>query len=155
MRRCGWVLLALAMGCQGYRPGSLTATPLGSLHHIGCLDVAVDPEADAAARGPVVKLTFANRCDNAVPVDLAAIRASGLLASGERVAMRLFDPEGVVRPGLLDARRMGSETLEYHAPGATPTTDLCLDLGAVTRVRDSGRSTTCMVTGGFRGEVRQ
>jgi len=135
------VMLVVAAGCRAYQPGSLTVSSVGELRRVGCLDVSIEPDADAEAVGPVARITFANRCDAAVRVDLAAIRATARLGDGRRVTMRMFDPALVVRPGLLEARSAGSETIEFQVPG-DPTAhalELCLDLAGVDAGADLDR----------------
>lgn len=151
MARMLVVVALLAVGCRGYHPDSLSVASTGELRTVGCLDMAVEPDADPEAVGPVVRLTFANRCDSAVAVDLAAIRASAVLHDGRRVAMRLFDPDSVVRPGLLEARLVGREILEFQAPGdaTAGARELCLDLAGVDR--DAALDRPVIVCLGDRG----
>jgi hypothetical protein len=129
------VAAALAFtGCGGYQPGSLTVGhPAGEVRRVGCLDIAVEPVHDAEAVGPVAGITFANRCDAAVRVDLASIRAVGELADGRRARLAMFDPDDVVRPGELEARRSARENIEFQLPEAIETVParLCLDLAGV------------------------
>jgi|GEM_PF-2945017 len=123
---------ALLLGC-GYRPGSLYAVgPHGhraDIIRLGCLDVAVVAVVDEAAHGPVAGYRFANRCDQPMRVDLAAVRASVAFDDGHTSPVRVYDPHGRVRAGVLDPRSSGMENLEYVLPyGNAAPTRLCLDL---------------------------
>lgn len=131
------VLFALAVAaCGGYRPGSF-ADPRGGFagqrRTVGCLDVAVAPGRAPAARGAAVEVTFANRCDAPVRVDLAAIAATGLTSDGRPARLALHDPRGAVRDAWLEARVVARETLEYAPPDGSPAAlaRLCLDLGPI------------------------
>lgn len=126
------LLASTVFGC-GYRAGSLIRVgPHGhvaNLLRIGCLDVAVVPVIDSAARGPVAGFSFANRCDRSVVVDLRAVRATAISASGRRVPLQVYDPDRQIRRTVLDARARGHENLEYTMPPEIPPPKrLCLDL---------------------------
>jgi len=124
--------MILLAGC-GYRAGSLLAIgPHGqaaSVQTVGCLDVAVVPIVDGEAAGPVAGYRFANRCDRPLRIDLGAARVTGIFPDGKSRVLRVFDPNGQIRPGTLDARAWGKENLEYElSPESAPPTQLCIDL---------------------------
>jgi hypothetical protein len=133
MRRAGAVGILLLSAC-GYQAGSLRPSAAGRVALVQCLDVRVEPLADAGATGPAFTYTFGNRCDRAVRVDLAAIEAVGRFADGRHATLAAYDPEHVIHAGLLDPRRSGSESIEYQDPGdpAARPVEVCLTLGGIT-----------------------
>ena len=143
--RLSALLFPLVISGCGYRPGTLKlperCPASGELRTAGCLDFAVCPFRDPEAEGPAVAIAFANRCDQAVKVDLGALKATGLLRDGRRVAMTAYDPDGELRPAKLDARREGRENIEYQVPthiAERPVT-LCLDFSGVDAGADEPR----------------
>lgn len=128
------IVVLLAVGC-GYRPGSFahfSAPFAGERVRTRCLDVAVR-SAGRSAEGDVVGLTFGNRCDRGVWIDVGAVRVHGRYPDGSTVALAAFDPERVIRPGLLDGRASGEELIEYQWPpdAASPPPWICLDLAGL------------------------
>lgn len=166
MRTLAALLTAAAIaGCGGYKAGSfraLSGSFAGEHRTVGCLDLAVEPVSDAAAAGLVAGITFANRCDVAVVLDLLAIEAVGRDLDGREIPMTAFDPDRELRPGLLEARTIGREVLEYQPLGGGPAPyDLCLDLARVDAaapsptpivacLRGGTPSTVAAITGGAR-----
>lgn len=114
--------------------------------------MAVESRVDRDADGPIVRFVFGNRCDAPVVVDLAAIDATVRYRDGREGRMQVFDPRGVVKPGLLEAHTRGTEVLEYtpvdsddQAAGAR---ELCLDLTRVDRDQpDPKPVATCLQIG--------
>lgn len=104
---------------------------------VGCLDLAVESREDTEAQGPVVRYVFGNRCDTPVVVDLATIKATVRYRDGRESRMAVFDPHGVIRPGVLEAHARGWEVLEYQpvdpADEGAVADVLCLDLSRVDR----------------------
>ena len=95
------VALGLA-ACATYSPGSFAARGesfTGELTTVGCLDLAVAGTRDAVAPGPIVDFQFGNRCDHAVHVDLAAVRATGRTTSGEEVALVCVEVGAITEGG--------------------------------------------------------
>lgn len=134
MVRAASVPLLLIAGCslpEPYVPGSLLAEPHATT--IRCLDVAVDVDDDPEieSNGVLVTITFANRCDRSVPVNLRALKVIGKRTSAP-FPMTVFDPARVIRPGRLDFHATGSEHLEFDSPPteARPS-DVCVDVGAI------------------------
>ena len=127
--------LALAGALAGcaYQPGSFSYAPHefpGQRATVGCLDIAIERRADLAI-GPVLSYQFANRCDRAAVIDLAAVAVIGRSAQGAEVALRPFDPRGELQPAALDGRTVGTEALVYPADRAMP--QICADAAAVGR----------------------
>ena len=144
-------LLLLVLPACAYRPDTLavvTAGPdAGQLRTIGCLDFAISPLSDPEAEGPAAELIFANRCDEAVVVDLGAIRATAVLFDGSRLALWPYDPEGELRRATLDARARANENIEYQLPASLQEhpQHLCLDISAVdTGARPGPRVVACV-----------
>lgn len=129
------IAVAAAAGCGGYHAGSfagVTGEFTGERRTVGCLDLAVAPVDDAAAEGPVAAITFANRCEAAVVVDLPSIRATGRGLDGREVAMGVFDPDREIRAGLLEARTVGRELIEFQPLDGDPAPyDVCLDVSRI------------------------
>ncbi|MBL8627963.1 MAG: hypothetical protein JNK64_42145 [Myxococcales bacterium] len=130
------VALGLA-ACATYSPGSFAARGesfTGELATVGCLDVAVAGTRDAVAPGPIVDFQFGNRCDHAVHVDLAAVRATGRTTSGEEIALVAYDPYREISRQKLEARGFGRERLEYRSARdfGTDIALVCVDVGAIT-----------------------
>lgn len=128
------VLPALAAGCA-YHPGSFHE-PMGPEFAgervtVGCLDVAVARHDDAVVEGPAIAYEFGNSCDAPARVDLGAIVVTGRTTSGREVAMYPYDPDGVIRPGRLEARRYGREIIEYRAPVAERVVMACVDVAPI------------------------
>jgi hypothetical protein len=116
------------LGCA-YRPGSFTSnSPAldfpGQRVSAGCLDIAVDRRADMPV-GPVLSYEFANRCDRAVTIDLAALAVVGRDAGGEERALRPYDPQRELHRVVLDGRSAGHEALAY--PSNQHVQQLCVD----------------------------
>ncbi len=149
---CSWL-----GACRGYQPGTLTPQAEGEVRTVGCLDVAVSPVRDSAAVGPVAGITFANRCDAAVRVELGAIRAVGEFYAGQRQPMALFDPNREVGPGMIEARAIARELLEYQLP-ADPSSlpaRLCLDLSGIDPSAALDRPVIACIDGGAVGPLAQ
>ncbi|HEX3758817.1 MAG TPA: hypothetical protein VHW23_08935 [Kofleriaceae bacterium] len=133
-------LVCVLVGC-GYQPGSFAHAShdfVGQRVTVGCLDIAVERRADHAI-GPVLGYQFANRCDRAAPVDLAAVAVIGRDAQGADVALRPYDPRGEIHPAALDGRSAGAEAVVYGVPGripghatrAAPIREVCADAAAL------------------------
>jgi hypothetical protein len=112
------ILFASLAACQAYQPGALSPGPGGAAASLECADVVVSPRPDVYATGPVVEIAVGNRCDHPIEIDYGAIRAIG---------HRAFDPRGEIRRGVLDARSMAVEVIEYRPIGGAGAS-LCLDL---------------------------
>jgi hypothetical protein len=163
--------LAVAAGCVAtYKPGSFRAGGEafeGARSTIGCLDVAVAYVPSAVAVGPVAHFRIGNRCEQPTLVDLAAVRVTARFSDGSVRPMRPYDPEGVIVPMWLDARRLASEHLEYlplggAAPTAVATTDdeawpeawaqrsaaveMCLDVAGVDARAGAAATVLCVTT---------
>jgi hypothetical protein len=153
------IALAAAAGCGGYHAGSfasITGEFAGERRTVGCLDLAVAPVDDAAAEGPVAAVTFANRCDAAVVVDLPSIRATGRGLDGREVAMGVFDPDREIRAGLLEARTIGRELIEFQPLGGGPAPyDLCLDVSRLDPGAPSATPVVVCLRGGTPSAVAQ
>lgn len=160
MRAFGLLLAAAALSgafaCQGYRAGSFTARPYGSFEGqrrtVGCLDVAVTPTRDQEAYGPVAGLTIANRCDVGVTVDIGAIRASGRYPDGTATRLHAYDPGFEIRPGMLEARSVAREQIEYLPNDSAEVlfAEWCLDLARLDRTRPSDRPVLVCFSNGVR-----
>jgi hypothetical protein len=126
-----WIALAgVASGC-GYQPGSFNAgakPAIGARATVGCLDVSVQRRADLSI-GPVLAYFFANRCDGAATVDLAAAQVVGRDVTGAEVALRPYDPRGEIRALALDGRTTGDEALAY--PSSRAMLEVCIDIAAL------------------------
>ena len=125
------VLTVALIGCA-YKPGTFRNQRghfLGERHTVGCLDVAVRRMHDAVATGTVAAVAFGNRCDQPTTIDLAAIRAIAYAADGTISSPALRDPDGVIQPTRIGARKSGTEYLEYQTK--TAVAQLCLDLTRV------------------------
>jgi hypothetical protein len=114
--------------------------------------MAVESREDAEAEGPVVRYVFGNRCDAPVVVDLAAIKATVRYRDGHETQMRVFDPQGVIKPGVLEAHARGWEVLEYQPADAADLAAvievLCLDLSRVDRDQPRPQpASTCVEIG--------
>jgi hypothetical protein len=115
----------------------------------------VESREDTVAEGPVVRYVFGNRCDAPVVVDLAAIKATVHYRDGREARMNVFDPEGVIEPGVLEAHTRGWEVLEYQ-PTDPADLDavadmLCLDLSRVDRDQPRPQpASTCVAIGSLR-----
>jgi hypothetical protein len=131
-------LLAVGLlGCVTYSPGSFAVRGegfTGELATVGCLDLAVAGTRDAVAPGPIVDFQFGNRCDHAVHVDLARVRATGRTRSGEEVALVAYDPYAEITRQKLEARGFGRERLEYRSARdfGTDVTRVCVEVGDIT-----------------------
>jgi hypothetical protein len=112
----------------------------------------VESREDTEAEGPVVRYVFGNRCDAPVVVDLAAIKATVRYRDGHEARMAVFDPQSVIKPGVLEAHTRGWEVLEYQPTdpadlGAVAEV-LCLDLSRVDRDQPRpGPVSTCVEIG--------
>lgn len=111
--------------------------------------MAVESREDTEAEGPVVRYVFGNRCDAPVVVDLAAIKATVRYRDGHESRMAVFDPRGVIKPGVLEAHTRGWEVLEYQpidpADEGAIAEVLCLDLSRVDRDQPRPRPVSACV----------
>ena len=128
---------ATLAGCFTYQPGSFQSSRTGFPSHrvtIGCLDVGVATVHDRVVTGPVVEYRFGNRCDHAVPVDLAAVRVTGRTRLGDDVAMVPYDPYRDLRRLPLDGRSSGGEQIAYRTARdfGSDVVQLCVDLTGIT-----------------------
>lgn len=145
------------IGCQSYSPGSFThagAPFTGQMLTIECLDLGVASDPDPIVAGPVVAYQFGNRCDRAVEVDLAAVRATGRTADGREVALVAYDPYRTLRALRLEARSSGRERLEYRKADdlGTDLVSVCLALDGITRAAPTGAQ-VCLAGGNRVAEV--
>jgi len=118
------------LGCAGYHPGSFEApqeTFAGSRTTIGCLDVSVAQRARGFGQA-FVEYDFANRCDHATVVDLAAVRVVGRTAAGRDLRLVAHDPDHEIRPLPLDGRSTGHEVIAYEGGEVGR---ICVDVGAI------------------------
>ncbi len=153
----GLSLLFGVCGCVSKPAGlHLNRDPDGSepdttqVRRIGCLQLALVLQEDRLARGPVVRVTFFNSCQRAIEVDLGAFVVTARYRDGRQHPMQVYDPKGVIRPGVLDSYGQGWEVLEYHpairdsvsmdisegelvhdSEGAGQPVALCFDMAAV------------------------
>lgn len=134
-------LAGVGQGCATYRPGSFAAPGQGfSGQHrtVGCFDVAVELMPADVTSDPVIGYTAGNRCDEAVRLDLGAVRVVGRTGGGREVELAPFDPEGQLRSALLEARSVAREQISYRAapvaadpePGS-PLVSVCVELGGL------------------------
>jgi hypothetical protein len=130
MRRFAVLVPLTFVACYAYQPGAISGQT------VGCLDIRVDLETDPQAQGPVAAYTIGNRCDAAVVVDLAAVRAT----AGGRV-VRHRDPRGEIGPKVLEARSVAQENIEYTAHAGDR---LCLDLSRVDRASRGPAQQVCL-----------
>jgi len=134
LSRLAWIALVIcAAGACAYQPGSFAyarqAFP-GVRSTLGCLDVAVERRADLPT-GPVLGFQFANRCDHAMPIDLAAVSVVGRDATGAEVVLRPYDPQAEIHAVALDGRSGGGEALAYPSSRAMP--QVCVDVATLVR----------------------
>jgi hypothetical protein len=118
------------VACAGYQPGSFTGPQesfVGPRTTIGCLDVSVAQRL-RAPRTAVLEYDFANRCDHATLVDLAAVRVIGRTAAGRDVPLAAHDPDREIRPLPLDGRSTGHEVIAYEGDDVER---VCIDVGAI------------------------
>ena len=102
-RSMRFALLALLAGGCAYEAGtyrSAFADFAGQRATIDCLDIAVGRAADSIARGALVQISFGNRCDHRVTVDLVSMRA---VAHGATLAP--YDPRGELEVASAESRQ--------------------------------------------------
>jgi hypothetical protein len=134
----GWLA-----GCA-YQPGSFDygrSTFPGERATVGCLDVAVERRVDLPV-GPVLGYQFANRCDHALTIDLAALAVIGRNADGTEAVLRPHDPTHELHPVALDGRSAGGEAIAYPADHAVP--QVCIDVA--TFAGQGGAQWRCFAT---------
>jgi len=127
------VCAVCAVDACAYQPGSFASAHQafsGARATVGCLDVAVERRGDLPI-GPVLGYQFANRCDHAMPIDLAAVAVVGRDASGAELALRPYDPRAELHAVALDGRSAGGEALAYPASRAMP--QVCVDVATLVR----------------------
>jgi hypothetical protein len=146
-------VVALGVCACGYQPGSFRAPGEREFGRaratVGCLDVAIAGRWGQAAIAPAIEFDFGNRCDRAVTVDFAALRAVGRDDRGRAQALIIHDPRREIRPLGLEARTAGREVLELR-PGTAVggIRSACVDVArivaaaaprwlCVTRLRES------------------
>ena len=131
-------LASLAVAGCFYYPGSYsfqTQRFVGKRVALPCLDLAVAMTDDEQATAPVVRYSFGNRCTHTTVVDLGAVPAFGIDASGERVALHAYDPRHELRPLPIDGWWRGSENIMYTSDNGVgagrpwPST-ICIDAAA-------------------------
>jgi len=81
--------------------------------HAGCLEVGVEPLGTQghADRVPLT-LTFANRCDVPIDVDVRRLRVEGETSEGEE-KLAAEDTRSTVHPGRLDPGQRAQELLAF------------------------------------------
>jgi hypothetical protein len=119
----------LVAGC-GYHPGSFSGTSpyAGTRSTVGCLDLAIARRADLPDAA-VLDYQFGNRCDKAVPVDLARVIVLARTSEGAEVRLSPYDPERELETLRLDARREGREAIAY--PLTTGAVQICVDAASL------------------------
>lgn len=146
------VLVAAAAGCAStpYRPGSfeLGSTAFeGTYAELGCLDVAVTATTPPRGADAALVLTYGNRCEDVVTVDLESMHPRGLDVRGHDVPLRFVEDLPALRP--LDRRLAGREILALRRDdGARPDGDLstiCVELGALEQ-RPARSDRICVAT---------
>lgn len=136
--RTALVTLLLA-GCA-YDAGSFRS-PLapfsGTPITIGCLDLTVARGSDSFTRGALVEVSFGNRCDHRITLDLTSLNAT---AHGVRLTV--WDPRRELEVAALPARMSGTETFEYRE--AAPDEQVCIDIGGVNREAPRTENWVCL-----------
>lgn len=113
-------LISMLAGCSpGYQPGNLIAPNAigdGQGVTVDCLDIAVDLGSDPKVREdhPVVEISFANRCEVPVKVDLTRMKVTARYPDGTLHELTPYDPWSSIRPGVLDPLMVGQEAIEYR-----------------------------------------
>lgn len=130
------VAVLLVSGC-GYRAGSFRfnggSYPLGRVT-AGCLDVGVGAHLKSRDDAPVVMYALGNRCAAPTLVDLRAIHAWGVVATGDRVPLIPHDPRFELRPRALASSWAGSAAIEYLPAerGVRPVfVEVCVELAGI------------------------
>lgn len=143
------IVACALVGCA-YQPGSFAyegrAFP-GQRATVGCLDISVD--RSELPIGPVIRYQFANRCDRAATIDLAAVAVVGRDARGAEVKLRPYDPRSELHPVALDGRSAGAESIAYPSASAIP--QICVDLA--TLVHDGPPQWRCLGAGAVVGST--
>jgi hypothetical protein len=135
--------VVFASACMSYAPGSFHSysTPFASTRAtVGCLDVSVErglPHDDKApVQGPVITVTFGNRCDHRVGIALANLRVAG-----DGVDLVPYDPKHELRNAALGSGDTGRESIEYR--GIASDRPVCVDVGRLDSRAPSAESWVC------------
>lgn len=130
------VTVLLVSGC-GYRAGSFRfvggAYPPERVT-AGCLDIGVGGHLHSRDNAPVVMYALGNRCDAPTVVDLRAIRAWGVAATGEVVPLVPHDPRRELGPRSLASSWAGRAAIEYMPAqrGVRPVfVEVCVELAGI------------------------
>jgi hypothetical protein len=142
------VLASVLLGGCLYMPSSYSFEDhpfVGKRVALSCLDVAVALTDDARATSPVVRYSFGNRCTHDTTVDLSAVPAYGIEASGAHVAMRAYDPRHELRPLPIDGWWRGSENIMYTTAGGEPAPlAVCVDVAALETAKAHDEAWVCV-----------
>jgi hypothetical protein len=143
-RRPLWLAALLGAGLGGcvasaYTPGTLVDAGAGQTFQnartIGdCLDLASWTLAPAEV-GPrvVVDVSFGNRCDRGIPVDLGALRVTARCGDRGGVELSPYDPRREIGPGRLAPHGAGRERIAFGAPACNLVpTGVCVDVSGIT-----------------------
>jgi len=128
---------AIALAGCGYRAGTyrFIGAEFPAAHaRAGCLDIGVGGHQSSRDDTPVVAYALGNRCDMSAEVDLSAVRAWGIVASGERIPLIPRDPRGEIGRREIAATWAGRAAIEYlPAPrGSRPIfVEVCVDLAGI------------------------
>lgn len=133
----GHVLALLVWSGCSYHAGSFEfiwkSYPTGKVS-AGCLDVGVGAHRASRDDAPVVMYALGNRCAAPTVVDLRAVRAWGVVVSGERVALVPHDPRRELGPRTIASSWAGSAAIEYMSAerGVRPIfVEVCVELAGI------------------------
>jgi hypothetical protein len=136
MRTTSLLVLAAA-GCA-YKPGAFSHFRhdfAGQRTTLGCVDLAVDRRPDLIGGGTVIGYQFGNRCQHPAPIDLATARVVARTYDGTSLELSPYDPNGELRPLLIDAHAAGAEAIAYHA--SERLAEVCVDAASITKTGDA------------------
>lgn len=154
-----WLLVTLLACGHGYEAGTLegSSNETGGEIATSCLEMRVSRHSDERLRelGWVgVQYELGNACDGAVPVDLREATVFATPVGGLRhddpqdgalpapvyysneisdtpILLSPWDPQEVIREGMLDGRRRAREVIAYVVPPGFAELNVCVEVASV------------------------
>lgn len=135
------------VSCETYTPGALLANhrqPWSQGRRLDCLDIAVELMNDprVAPGGTLLDLTFGNRCELPIHVDLSHVRVEAHYGESKVERFEMYDPRHEIGPRLLGGFSSGREGIEIdpHTPQTEMPQRLCVSVADVVTAVDATRA---------------
>jgi hypothetical protein len=130
---CAVAAIGGCVSSRPYRPGSFEngSRPFeGTYAELDCLDVAVSTVKPPRGAAAALVLTYGNRCEDLVTIDIAAMQPRGLDVRGHDVPLRVVGAARRPAEGSLVNREvLALERVDARSDELLST--ICVDVGAL------------------------